>query len=119
MNFNFINPFSKEFLQPTPEQSYINSIASNQNSVGKDEDGINWSALLPSRVNGFFDPSQPCDSNGILFDAVFATKQQRISFYRSMALYPIVKQGLSTITNEIVCANAHGNYIKFRYKRFI
>lgn len=116
MNFNFLNPLSPAFLAKDPEQSYIQTINANQNSIGKDEDGINWSALLPSRVNGFFDPTQPCDSNGILFDAVFATKQQRISFYRSMAHYPLIHQALTTITDEVVNDNMHGNLFKFGIK---
>lgn len=116
MNFNFINPFSKSFLSKEPEQSYIQQINAQQNSIGRDEDGINWSALLPSRVNGFFDPTQPCDSNGILFDAVFATKQQRISFYRSMALYPLIRKALTVITDEVVNEDVHGNTLTFGIK---
>ena len=86
MNFNFINPFSKSFLAKEPEQSYIQQINAQQNSIGRDEDAINWASLMPGKVNGFYDPTNPCDSNGILFDAVFAPKVQRVSLYRSMAL---------------------------------
>lgn len=116
MNFNFLNPFSSAFLSKDPEQSYIQQVNAVQNSIGKDEDGINWSALLPSRVNGFFDPTQPCDSNGILFDAVFSTKQQRISFYRSMSMYPLLSRALTTITDEVVNEDSHGNVLKFGIK---
>lgn len=116
MNFNFFNPFSKSFLAKDPEQSYIRAVNANQNSIGKDEDGINWTSMLPYTVPGYYDPTQPCDSNGILFDAVFATKQQRISFYRSMSLYPLVRKALTTITDEVVCEDVHGNVLKFGLK---
>lgn len=49
MNFNFINPFSDKFLAKEPEQSYIQQINANQNSVGRDEDAINWASLLPRK----------------------------------------------------------------------
>lgn len=113
MNFNFINPFSDKFLAKEPEQSYIQQINANQNSIGRDEDAINWSSLLPGKVNGFYDPTSPCDSNGILFDAVFATKMQRVSFYRSMALYPLVRKALMTMTDEVISEDVHGNLLKF------
>ncbi|NUL20687.1 hypothetical protein HUN27_28110, partial [Agrobacterium tumefaciens] len=58
----------------------------------------------------------PCDSNGILFDAVFATKSQRISFYRSMALYQLVTKALITMSNEVVNEDCHGNLLKFGIK---
>lgn len=117
MNFNFFNPFSSAFLSKEPEQSYIQQVQAQQNSVGRDEDGINWSALLPTRANNaFVDPSQPCDSNGILFDAVFATKQQRISFYRSMSMYPLLNKALTAMTHEVLSKDTHGEYIKFGIK---
>jgi len=116
MNFNFWNPLSPAFLSKDPEQSYVQQVNAVQNSIGKDEDGIKWSALLPSRVNGFFDPTQPCDANGILFDAVFATKQQRISFYRSMSLYPLISKALTSYTDEVVNEDSHGNLFKFGIK---
>lgn len=116
MNFNFLNPFSDKFLAKEPEQSYIQQVQATQNSIGRDEDGINWNALLPTRTNGFYDPTNPCDSNGILFDAVFATKSQRISFYRSMALYPLVTKALITMSNEVVNEDCHGNLLKFGIK---
>ena len=113
---NFINPFSNSFLSNTPEQSQIRNIEAHQNSIGKDEDGINWSAMIPSRVNGFIDPTMPVDSNGILFDAVFSTKQQRVSFYRSMSLYPLVKKALTVIADEIVCESTHSEVFTFGIK---
>ena len=116
MNFNFINPFSKSFLAKEPEQSYIQQINAQQNSIGRDEDAINWASLMPGKVNGFYDPTNPCDSNGILFDAVFATKVQRVSFYRSMALYPLVRKALMTMTDEVISEDVHGNLLKFGIK---
>lgn len=116
MNFNFINPFSSSFLAKEPEQSYIQQINAQQNSIGRDEDAINWASLMPGKVNGFYDPTNPCDSNGILFDAVFSTKVQRVSFYRSMALYPLVRKALMTMTDEVISEDVHGNLLKFGIK---
>ena len=116
MNFNFINPFSDKFLAKDPEQSYVQQVNAQQNSIGRDEDAINWASLMPGKVNGFYDPTNPCDSNGILFDAVFATKVQRVSFYRSMALYPLVRKALISMTNEVVTSDVHGNLLKFGIK---
>lgn len=116
MNFNFLNPFSDKFLAKEPEQSHIQQVNANQNSIGRDEDAINWASLLPGKVNGFYDPTNPCDSNGILFDSVFSTKCQRCSFYRSMALYPLVRKALSTMTDEVISEDVHGNLLKFGIK---
>ena len=91
MNLNFLNPFSDEFLQKQPDQEEIRAQTMQNNSVGVDEDVIDWSRL----VNGYNTNDQfglNADTSNILFDAIFATKRQRISFYRSMALYPLCKK---------------------------
>ena len=56
------------------------------------------------------------EQSNILFDAVFATKQQRISFYRSMALYPLVKKAITIMTDESICENSKGEVAKFDLK---
>lgn len=114
MNFQYWNPFSKNFLQAEPDAEKIRQIVTQQNSFGSDEDQTRWNTI----VNGWgsTDYGTGPDQSQILFDAVFATKRQRISFYRSMALYPLVKKALTIMTDEACCENTKGEIVKFDIK---
>ena len=90
MNFSFWNPLSDKFLLPEPEHSQQRQMDAAQNSFGKSEDPRNWRNAVFGYGTGYADPIDPYDSNGILFDAVFSSKRQRINSYRNLALYPFV-----------------------------
>lgn len=114
MNVNFLNPFSDSFLKTAPEHSEVRSREAARNSYGQGEDQINWAALSNSYgYNGYVDVGQTCDQNGIIFDTLFTNKWQKISWYRSMALYPLVGLGLNIMTDEAVCPDSFGNVAKF------
>jgi len=115
MNLNFLNPFSDEFLQKQPDQEEIRAQTMQNNSVGVDEDVIDWSRLV-NRYNTNDQFGLNADTSNILFDAIFATKRQRISFYRSMALYPLCKKAITMITDEAVCENSKHEIAKFDIK---
>lgn len=114
MNLNFFNPFSTEFLKTAPEHSEVRAQEAARNSYGKGEDTIDWNSLVNAySTGGYVDPAQPYDQNGIVFETLFTNKWQKISWYRSMAMYPLVGLGLNIMTDEAVCPDAFGNVAKF------
>ena len=114
MNLNFLNPFSSEFLKTSPEHSEQRAIEAARNSYGKGEDTIDWNAIAGSYSNnGYVDPAQPYDQNNIVFATLFTNKWQKISWYRSMAMYPLVGKGLNIMADEAVCPDALGNVAMF------
>lgn len=114
MNFAFLNPLSKHFLQGEIDAATIRSIEAQSNSYGHDEDQADWMSIVRNRGTNVV--TADMEQSNILFDAVFATKQQRISFYRSMALYPLVKKALTIMTDESICENSKGEIAKFDIK---
>lgn len=113
MNLNFINPFSDDFLKLTPSNDEIRSVEAARNSYGKGEDTFEWDRLVNGYSNGYVNPAQPYDQNSIVFETLFTNKWQKISWYRSMALYPLIKKGLNIMSDEAVCPDAFGNVAKF------
>lgn len=113
-NFNYLNVFSKDFLQNDLDAAELRKLEVQNNSVGADEDQVNWGAIVGQW--GQYSTQAEVDSSNILFDAVFANKRQRISFYRSMALYPLVKKALTIMTDEAVSENTKGEVAKFDIK---
>lgn len=116
MNLNYLNPFSSSFLKTAPEHSEIRAREAARNSYGKIEDTIDWSALSNAYGNTFDDPANPRDTTQIYFDQIYINKWQKISWYRSMAMYPLVGKGLNIITDEAVCPDALGNVAMFDIK---
>lgn len=116
MNLNFLNPFSSSFLKTSPEHSEIRAREAARNSYGKIEDTIDWSALSNAYGNTFDDPANPRDTTQIYFDQIYINKWQKISWYRSMAMYPLIGKGLNIITDEAVCPDALGNVAVFDIK---
>lgn len=116
MNLNFLNPFSSSFLKTSPEHSEIRAREAARNSYGKIEDTIDWSALSNAYGNTFDDPANPRDTTQIYFDQIYINKWQKISWYRSMAMYPLIGKGLNIITDEAVCPDALGNVAMFDIK---
>lgn len=110
-NFNYLNFLSKDFLQNDLDAAEIRRLEVQNNSVGVDEDQINYGAIVGQW--GQSTTQAEVDSSNILFDAVFANKRQRISFYRSMALYPLVKKALTIMTDEAISENTKGEIAKF------
>ena len=116
MNLNFLNPFSSSFLKTSPEHSEVRAREAARNSYGKIEDTIDWSALSNAYGNTFDDPANPRDTTQIYFDQIYINKWQKISWYRSMAMYPLIGKGLNIITDEAVCPDALGNVAMFDIK---
>lgn len=116
MNLNFLNPFSSSFLKTSPEHSEVRAREAARNSYGKIEDTIDWSALSNAYGNTFDDPANPRDTTQIYFDQIYINKWQKISWYRSMAMYPLIGKGLNIITDEAVCPDALGNVAVFDIK---
>ena len=112
-NLQFINPFSDEFLKLKPSNDEIRSVEAARNSYGRGEDTIEWDRLVNGSNNGYYDPATPYDSNNIVFETLFTNKWQKISWYRSMALYPLIKKGLNIMSDEAVCPDSYGNVTKF------
>lgn len=113
-NFNYLNPLSKDFLQNDLDAADIRNIEVQSNSVGTDEDATDWGSLIGQW--GQYTTQAEVDAANILFDAVFSNKRQRISFYRSMALYPLIKKALTIMTDEAVSKNTKGQVAKFDIK---
>ena len=113
-NFKYLNFLSKDFLQNDIDAAELRKLEVQNNSVGVDEDATNWGAIVGQW--GQYSTQAEVDSSNILFDAVFTTKRQRITFYRSMALYPLVKKALTMITDEAICENSRGEVAKFDIK---
>ena len=91
MAFSFWNPFSSRFLQVEPEHSQQRQADASLNSFGKSEDPRNWKNYVYGYGN-YADPIDPYDSNGIMFEMVFANKRQRISYYRNLRTLSICKE---------------------------
>lgn len=84
-----------------------------RNSYGKIEDTIDWSAFNNAYNGAYDDPAQPYDQNTIVFDQLFINKWQKISWYRSMAMYPLIGKALNIMTDEAVCPDILGNVAIF------
>jgi hypothetical protein len=113
MNLNFLNPFSSDFLKASPEHSEMRAREAARNSYGKIEDTIDWSAFNNAYNGAYDDPAQPYDQNTIVFDQLFINKWQKISWYRSMAMYPLIGKALNIMTDEAVCPDILGNVAIF------
>ena len=114
MNFSFFNPMSKYFLQSEIDAATIRKIEAQNNSYGNDEDQADWLSVVRNwNTNA---AATEIEQSNILFDAIFSTKRQRVSFYRSMALYPLVKKALTIMTDEAICENTKGEVAKFDIK---
>ena len=114
MNLNFLNPFSSDFLNTAPEHSEIRAREAARNSFGKGEDTIDWNTLANGYNNSaYVDPATPYDQNSIVFETLFTNKWQKISWYRSMSMYPLIGKGLNIMADEAVCPDAFGNVAKF------
>ena len=83
------------------------------NSYGRSEDAVDWRRLTHGYLNGYVEGQDVYDSSGILFETVFASKRQRINFYRGLALYPFVRKCLTIMADESVCENALGEVALF------
>lgn len=83
------------------------------NSYGRSEDAVDWRRLTHGYLNGYVEGSDVYDSSGILFETVFASKRQRINFYRNLSLYPFVRKCLTMMADEAVCENSLGEVATF------
>lgn len=111
---SFINPFSSDFLKTAPEHSELRTQEAARNTYGKGEDTIDWSSLANAyNQPGYYDPAASIDQNNIIFDTLFTNKYQKISWYRSMAMYPLIGKGLNIMSDEAVCPDALGNVAMF------
>ena len=110
---SFLNPFSDRFLQPEPEHSMQRQADAALNSYGRSEDAVDWRRLTHGYLNGYVEGSDVYDSSGILFETVFASKRQRINFYRGLALYPFVRKCLTIMADEACCENSLGEIATF------
>lgn len=108
-----MNPFSQQFLQPEPEHQMQRQADAALNSYGRSEDAVDWRRLTHGYLNGYVEGQDVYDSSGILFETVFASKRQRINFYRGLALYPFVRKCLTIMADESVCENALGEVATF------
>ena len=114
MNLSFLNPFSSEFLKTAPEHSELRQREAARNSYGKGEDTIDWSTLANAYDNrGYVDPATPYDQNNIVFETLFTNKYQKVSWYRSMAMYPLIGKALNIMSDEAVCPDPLGNVAMF------
>lgn len=113
MNLNYLNPFSSDFLKASPEHSEVRAREAARNSYGKIEDTIDWSAFNNAYNGAYDDPAHPYDQNNIVFDQLFINKWQKISWYRSMAMYPLIGKALNIMTDEAVCPDILGNVAVF------
>ena len=109
----FLNPFSQQFLQPEPEHQMQRQADAALNSYGRSEDAVDWRRLTHGYLNGYIEGQDVYDSSGILFETVFASKRQRVNFYRNLALYPFVRKCLTIMADESVCENALGEVATF------
>ena len=110
---SFLNPFSDRFLQPEPEHQMQRQADAALNSYGRSEDAVDWRRLTHGYLSGYVEGSDVYDSSGILFETVFASKRQRINFYRGLALYPFVRKCLTIMADEAVCENSLGEVAVF------
>lgn len=83
------------------------------NSYGRSEDAVDWRRLTHGYLNGYVEGQDVYDSSGILFETVFASKRQRINFYRNLSIYPFVRRCLTIMADESVCENALGEVATF------
>jgi len=83
------------------------------NSYGRSEDAVDWRRLTHGYLNGYIEGQDVYDSSGILFETVFASKRQRVNFYRNLALYPFCRRCLTIMADESVCENALGEVATF------
>ena len=88
----FLNPFSQQFLQPEPEHQMQRQADAALNSYGRSEDAVDWRRLTHGYLNGYVEGQDVYDSSGILFETVFASKRQRINFYRNLRTLPVCKE---------------------------
>lgn len=120
MNFNFLNPLSDDFLQTKPDAAELRKMEMQINSVGVDEDQNAWNDAAAELVNTLNNrdgaTNLDCSQSSMLFDGVFQNKMQKISFYRNMALYPLVKKAVTIMTDEAICPKTDGTVANFEVK---
>lgn len=118
MNLNFLNVFSNKFLQSSSDAKTLRELETRNNSLGSDEDQVNWSKLvsLSNSYEDYYD--EPNNYNvSMIFDGIFQTKRERISFYRSMYNYPLVKKAITMMTDEMCKPNADNEIATFNINR--
>lgn len=92
MNLQFLNPFSQQFLMPSPEHQMARQADASLNSYGRSEDAVDWRKLTHGYLNGYSNPDDVYDSSGILFETVFSNKRQRINFYRRIIAVSVCEE---------------------------
>lgn len=112
MDFNLMNPFSPKFLQVLPDKVQTRELTARLNSYGVGEDTLDISRYIRS-ISGQAAPAYPFEQNNIIFETVFASKRQRINFYRNMALYAFVKKCLNIIVSECCSKTVTGEVATF------
>lgn len=113
MEWNLLNPFSKRFLQVVPDKVQTRELTTKRNSFGVGEDTLEISRYIRS-INGMgASPAYPYEQNNIIFETVFASKRQRINFYRNMAMFAFVKKLLNIITSECCSRTVDGEVATF------
>ncbi|MCQ2210088.1 MAG: portal protein [Paludibacteraceae bacterium] len=109
---SFINPFSDGFLQNDSDQAYLRELEGKLNSYGVNEDSFDYATMM----NQYSPYAASHNQANILFDVVFKNKMEKISTYRYMSLFPLVRKSLHVIVNEIIRENSHGEVVKFDIK---
>lgn len=111
MQWSLLNPFSDRFLQTTPDKAQTRETLAKLNSYGVGEDTLDLSKIVRGYSAGT--PAYPYEQNNVIFETVFATKRQRINYYRTMAKYAFVKKMLTIISDECCSTRADGSVATF------
>lgn len=121
MNLNFLNVFSSKFLQSSSDAKTLRDLETRNNSLGKDEDQINWNSLAAGLNGAYgytdFEDSLGNNNTSMIFEGVFNDKRERISFYRSMYNYPLVKKAITMMTDEMCKPNADNEVASFNINK--
>lgn len=113
MDFQLLNPFSNRFLQVVPDKVKTRELTAKRNSFGVGEDTLEISKYIRS-INGLgTSPAYPFEQNNIIFETIFASKRQRINFYRNMAMFAFVKKLLNIIVSECCSRTVDGDVATF------
>lgn len=112
IDFSFLNPLSFPFVNKPSDANRQREIVASKKSYGQSEDTIDWYAWTGRSDLSSNDYSQ----NTILFDAVFQNKRQRISTYRYISCYPLVKLAMNILVNECTQGDSDGNVCTFGIK---
>ena len=105
---NYINPTSKYFLNTKEDAQSKRDFETNLNRVG-----YNATDIATYRNNAANWSWNTLETNGILFDGLTENKRQKIELYREMSLYPLIRKGLSIITDEVISPNTKGEVLHF------